>query len=113
LKSSAFALAGGLIVIGAGALLAPKTSARIYGLPIEDRYGLGFVRATGARDVVLGCAILSGLDDPKRTDALLAWTAVVAVADAVILAALRGPRVSHLAHLSGGILFALAARTPA
>ena len=111
MRSSAFALASSLVVIGAGALVAPKRSSVMYGLAVADRNGCGFVRATGARDVILGCAILAGIDDERRTDTLLALTAVVAAADAVILAATRGPRPQHLAHLAGGILFALASRT--
>ena len=100
-----------MIAVGSGAVLEPLASATMYGLPASDPVASAFVRATGVRDVVLGAILLASLGEPRALRRALGWSAVIAIADAVILAAARGPRPSHAAYLAGGAALALAALT--
>ena len=100
-----------MIAVGTGAVLAPVVSATMYGLPASDRVAHAFVRATGVRDVVLGAIVLASLGEARALRRALGWSSVIAIADAVILAAARGPRPSHGAHLAGGAALILAALT--
>ena len=86
-------------------------SATIYGLPTSDPVARAFVRAAGARDVVLGAIVLASLGEARALRRALGWTSVIAIADAVILAAARGPRPSHATHLAGSVALVLAALT--
>jgi hypothetical protein len=47
--------------LGAGAILAPAAMTRGYGVPSDDAGALEYVRAVGARDVVLGAIIAAVL----------------------------------------------------
>ncbi len=87
-----FALA--FLGIGAGAVLAPRFSAGQYGLPGTDPTALAFVRATGVRDALLGGLILASLGDRAALRRTLAWSSLVGLADAGIVLARRGPRIS-------------------
>lgn len=102
--------AAGLALFGTGALIAPKTLAGQFGLPTEDPVALAFVRAAGARDVVLGALIFASQDDPPSLRRILAFSSLLGLADAVSLASVRGPRPQHLVHLGGFIGLLLAAR---
>ena len=44
--------------IGTGALLWPRASTRTYGIPSDDPVAHGYVRATAARDLVMGGFVL-------------------------------------------------------
>jgi hypothetical protein len=103
------ALGAGLIAVGLGAVVAPRTSAVIFGVPVADRSTSAYVRATGARDVILGAIVLASLQDPRALRRVLAWTSLVGLTDAIVLAAARGPRVQHVAHLGGFAALAVAA----
>jgi hypothetical protein len=102
------ALAGGLIVIGAAAIVAPATSSSQYGVATEDPSALAFVRATGARDLILGLAIAGSLGDQRALARLLGWVSLLGLADAAVLFAARGVRPQHVIHLSGFIALGLA-----
>ena len=99
---------GGLIGIAVGALVAPRAVAWVFGMPVDDVAALAWVRAAGMRDGVLGAIVVTSPDarSLKRT---LAWTSLVGLTDAVVLAALRGPRWQHALHLGGGAAVALLA----
>ncbi len=105
---SRLAILGGLAFcgIGLGALVAPAFSSDQYGLPTEERHGLGFVRALGLRDLVFGGIVLS-LAAGKRSDALataLGWTVLVGVGDFAIVTTTRTtppPAKSIAAHVVG------------
>ena len=43
--------------LGAGSFVAPRTLASNYGLPVSTPTGVGYVRALGVRDLVLGLLI--------------------------------------------------------
>jgi Domain of unknown function (DUF4267) len=105
--SLGFALA--FLGIGAGAVLAPRFSAGQYGLPGADPAALSFVRATGARDALLGALILTSLGDRAALRRTLAWSSLVGLADAAIVFARRGPQLQHAVHLGGFAALALAA----
>lgn len=96
--------------IGAGALAAPRASASQYGLPTNDETALAFVRAAGARDVVLGSLLFASLGDPGAMRRILAVAAAVGLADAAIVATRRGLTPSLALHAGGALVLALGAR---
>jgi hypothetical protein len=101
--------AAGLALFGTGALVAPKTFAGQFGLPTEDPVALAFVRAAGARDLVLGALIFASHDDPPSLRRILTFSSLLGIADAFALASVRGLRPQHLVHLGGFIALLLAA----
>jgi len=80
-----------LVAIGFGALSAPRRSAALYGIVLDDPRALALIRAMGARDLVIGG--LLAVIAYQRARTALGWglflTAVVALADYVIVAADR------------------------
>jgi len=101
-------LAAGLTIVGALAMLAPKNSAGQYGMATGDPAGLGFVRATGARDVLFGLVLFGELDHPRTLRRVLGLVSMLGLADAAILASVRGIRPQHVIHLAGFGALALA-----
>jgi hypothetical protein len=104
-------VAGGLCVVGAGALVMPKTLAAVFGMPTEDATALAYLRATAARDAIIGGILLTTADDPRALRPVLLWSAAIGLVDSVLLAAARGPRPSHALHLGGFVGVALLALT--
>jgi hypothetical protein len=102
-------IGAGLIAVGLGALVAPRASATVFGLPTDDATALAFARVAGVRDVVLGALILGTLGKRRALRRVLAWTSLIGLADAVTLFAMRGPRPEHVAHLGGFAALLLAA----
>ncbi len=97
-----------LICIGTGAIFAPRWSAGQYGLPTDNPTALGFVRATGARDIALGGALLANLANRKALAGICTGATIVALTDAAVVGSIHGWRPQHLIHLSGAIAMALA-----
>ena len=85
-----------LVAVGCGALGAPRRSAALYGIVLDDQRALAFIRAMGARDLVIG-GLLAVIAFQRRCGPL-AWslclTAVVALADYVVVAADRRAAMS-------------------
>ena len=102
-------LAALFIAIGSGAVAAPRFSAAQYGVPAHDADALAFVRATGARDVLLGGLILASLGERAALRRTLGWASLVGLADAAIVLGRHGPRPQHVFHLGGFAALALAA----
>ncbi len=96
------------VAIGLGALSAPRSSSRGYGLPAGDATSLGYVRALGARDLALGLVLLSLPDEPRVLARSVASCTVVAAADLLIIAAKSGRKAwkSSLTHLLGAACLA-------
>jgi hypothetical protein len=81
----------GLVAVGFGALSAPRRSAAVYGILLDDRRALAFIRAMGVRDLAIG-GLLAVIAFEGRREALgwgLCLTAVVALVDYVVVAADR------------------------
>ena len=102
-----YAVALGLLGIGAGALLAPRVSARQYGIVLDDARALAFIRAMGARDVVLGVLLLL-LASAERRDLLalgVVASAAVAAVDFVVVSRDRppAPARARLLHAGGAL----------
>ena len=100
-------IALGLLGIGGGALVAPRLSARQYGIAIEDVRALAFIRAMGVRDVVLGVLLLL-LAAAGRRELLAAGvlaSAAVAVLDYVVVSRDRppAPARARLLHAGGAL----------
>ena len=107
--------ASGLVAVGAGALVAPRTSALQYGVVVDDVRSLAFIRAMGVRDLVIG--VLIGLLASTGSRELVAWalyaTTLVALLDFVVVTIDRStirarektrgipPRVLHAAGAIG------------
>ena len=106
---SAFA-ASALLGIGGFAVVAPLRLAQAYGLPVREGNALGFVRATGARDAILGAAILAAA---ARHDLFgLAIFAALGIALsafdlAIAYAHLRRMRRELFAHFGGIVGFSV------
>jgi hypothetical protein len=94
-----------LFGIGVGALAAPRASSRQYGIAAEDASALAFIRAMGARDLVIG-ALLLLLAAAERGE-LLAWgliaSAGIAGVDFAVVSAAGARLSSRLLHGLGGI----------
>jgi len=85
-----------LVAVGFGALSAPRRSAAVYGILLDDQRALAFIRAMGARDLVIG-GLLAVIAFQRRGGPLgwsLCLTAVVALADYVVVTADRRAAVS-------------------
>ena len=80
-----------LLAVGFGALVTPSRWAALYGIVLDDQRALAFIRAMGARDLVIG-GLLAVIGFQRRREPLgwaLCLTAVVALADYVIVTADR------------------------
>ena len=100
-RTLAGAIAVGFTVIGTGGILAPKISARQFGLPTEDASALALVRAVALRDVILGAIVFASLDDRKMLRRVLGWSSIAALGDALAVASVRGLRAQHVLHVGG------------
>jgi hypothetical protein len=108
-----------LLGIGIGAIVAPGFSARQYGIVVDDARALAYLRAMGARDLVLGIVLglLMVFGSPGMLAASVAACALVAIVDfAVVLADPRPgtappavPRGLSLTLHAGGAIGLLAA----
>ena len=105
------AVALGLLGIGVVATLAPRTTAVIFGIAASDASARAYVRATGARDAIVGAILLAVRDDDMLRPRVLALTSLIGLVDAIGLAAARGLQPSHAAHTAGFIAAALIALT--
>jgi hypothetical protein len=79
----------GLLGIGIGAIVAPAFSSGQYGIVVADSRALAYLRAMGARDLVLGIvlALLMAMGSSALLAASVAACALVAIVDfAVVLA---------------------------
>jgi hypothetical protein len=108
-RTIGFGLGALFLAIGGGAVVAPRFSAAQYGVPSDDAEALAFVRATGARDMLLGGLIFASLGDRAALRRTLAWSALVGLADAGIVFARHGARPAHAVHLGGFAALSLAA----
>ncbi|HEY0396678.1 MAG TPA: DUF4267 domain-containing protein [Candidatus Elarobacter sp.] len=95
------AVGAGLAAVGVGALVAPRPSAWMFGLATDEPAALAFVRAAGARDLILGLIIAASLDQPQTLRRVVGCTSLVGLADGILLAALRGAHRSLVFHLGG------------
>jgi hypothetical protein len=98
--------------IGTGALIWPKASTRTYGIPDDSAGAHAFVRATAARDLVMGAFVLWAAianDRPAMQAGLLACTAAP-LADLLIAYRSSGLVPSLAIHAAGvgGVLGAWA-----
>ena len=105
------ALGAALVVVGAGALIAPSFSTPVFGLPSDDPTAQAYMRAAGARDVVLGAIILGSLRDRPALRRALAWSSLIGLADAFAVFAVRGPTLQHVGHVGGFLSLSLTALT--
>jgi hypothetical protein len=69
-----------LVVIGTGAIVAPRASAAQYGIVLDDPRAHAFIRAMGVRDVVIGMLLALLLQAHARVVLAWAMTAIVPIA---------------------------------
>jgi len=97
----------GLFGIGIGALVAPRASSAQYGIVLDDARALAFIRAMGARDLVIGLLLLLLLLACGERRELLAFgmaaSAVIALVDFVVVSAAGGRIASRVLHAGGAI----------
>jgi hypothetical protein len=86
-----------LVTIGFGVLAAPRRSAAMYGIVLEDSRALAFIRAMGARDLVIGglLAVIASQRRPEPLGWSLCLTAFVALADYIVVTADRRGAISR------------------
>jgi hypothetical protein len=79
----------GLLAIGVGAIVAPAFSSGQYGIVVADARALAYLRAMGARDLVLGIvlALVMALGSTALLAASVAACALVAIVDFAVVAA--------------------------
>lgn len=109
----------GLLGIGIGAIVAPAFSAGQYGIAVADARALAYLRAMGARDLVLGIVLtlLMALGSSALLAASVAACALVAIVDFAVVFADRRPgsappgvpRGLSLTLHAGGVIGLLAA----
>jgi hypothetical protein len=77
-------LAGARIAVGVGALLAPRTTSRLFGFPTAHDSGTARAmgRLFGVREVVLGALVLRLKDDPRVARTVFQLNACVDAGDA-------------------------------
>ncbi len=108
-RTLARGIAVAFTIIGTGGVLAPKLSARQFGLPTDDASALALLRAVAVRDVILGALVFASLDDTKMLRRVLGWSSIVGLGDAFAVASVRGLRPQHVVHFGGfAVLAALA-----
>ena len=65
-----------IVAVGCAALSAPRRAAALYGIVLDDRRTLAFIRAMGARDLVIGGLTVVPErpgDDVIDNDLILVW----------------------------------------
>ena len=101
----------GLLSIGTLALVSPERLSRSYGIPVQDPAGLAFVRATGARDLLIGLIFATGVyfQDALQLLILCAIGVLLSAADFTIAFFSNGRtmRSEYAAHIGGAVAFAV------
>lgn len=108
----AWAISALLLFVGVAAWVAPRWLAFGYGVRAQDASAAVYVRATGARDLILGVIVAlmayhgrSGILVPT-----LAWSSLVALADLwLVLTTPGGRRIAGVVHGSSAVLLLVAA----
>lgn len=98
----------GLLAIGVLALISPQRLSRSYGVEVNESPSFVWVRATGARDIVLGALLAAAtiVDDTTLLLVLCAAGLVLSLTDFTLAFAFaRRLRSEHGAHLAGAIAF--------
>lgn len=98
----------GLLAVGALAIIAPMRLARSYGVGVDTPEALVYVRATGARDFILGLILAAAAYRGELPPLiyLCALGVLLSLADfALAFAFARRFRSEHLAHLGGAAGF--------
>jgi len=85
-------VAASFLGLGAGALFAPRALAENYGLPVDEPKGIGYVRALGARDAILGLLTVAFLvqRDHRALATTVGLSALVGASDFAVIASTRG-----------------------
>ena len=100
-----------LLVIGALALVAPGILSQSYGVAVDDPRAFVYVRATGARDVLLGLILVASayLGDILQLMIICSAGLVLSLADFLIAFLASGRRLAPqlFAHLGGIVGFAI------
>jgi hypothetical protein len=96
--------------IGVGALVAPRASARQFGIVPDDARALAFVRAMGARDLVIGALLLllAGAGRPELLAFGLIASAAIALVDFAVVSAAGARLSARLVHGLGGVALIVA-----
>lgn len=98
----------GLLAVGILALLSPRRLARSYGVEVRDAASFVWVRATGARDIILGIVLGVATLVDETTMLVVLCGAGIALSLADFLLAMtfaKRLRAEHGAHLGGAIAF--------
>jgi hypothetical protein len=107
----AWLVALALIGVGAGALLAPRTASQQFGIVLDDPRALAFIRAIGARDLLIGVLFLLLAAAGRRE--LLAWamaaSALIALVDYAVVSAAGAGGTARALHAIGGVGVLIAA----
>jgi Domain of unknown function (DUF4267) len=100
-----------LVILGIAAMASPVGMAHFYGLPVADDPGLGFVRATGSRDLIIGLVLAAAIwyQYWPLIDVLLAAGILLSLGDFWIAYHAAGKRFhrGHSVHASGIVAFVL------
>jgi hypothetical protein len=100
----------GLLAVGALGVVFPTPLAHSFGMPLEDKSAVVFVRATGVRDLGLGAIVLAASLRGAGDVLLIAVIACLAISLADFANTFfGGDRVlhrQHVVHIGGAALFA-------
>ena len=91
---TALLLALGIIVIGAGYILSPRTATRSFGLPLpEDGANIAWwLRLKGVRDIAAGLTVLAfvAVGAPRGAGIVLLVEAIIPIGDMLVILAAKG-----------------------
>lgn len=97
-----------LLAVGALALISPQRLSRSYGVPVSQPTAIAYVRATGARDLILGAVFAANVYLQDTLVLLILCVAGVALSLADFLIAFsfaRSFRSEQIAHIVGFLGF--------
>ncbi len=91
----------GLLGIGVAAMIVPSALSQLFGAPVTEPNAIVFVRAAGARDILIGAilAYAHARDIPTIVTVTLAAGALLALTDFAL--------TRHLSHAVGVVGFAI------
>jgi hypothetical protein len=101
------AVAGAFGLLGLCFVVAPRTGAALFGIPVESGPGVAYVRAIGFRDLTLGVYIsaLALWSSRRALSIVLGATVIIPICDLVLLVSVVGLTWHLIVHAASAACF--------
>ena len=101
------AVAGAFGFLGLCFVVAPRTGAALFGIPVESGPAVAYVRAIGFRDLTLGVYIstLALWSSRRALSIVLGATVIIPICDLVLLVSVAGLSWHLIAHAASAACF--------